>query len=368
MIDGPQGTDTLPDFSNIFKTTSDSSAAAQDPTGTTPPTKKTTVDPGGLPDFSNIFQGPPMSDRKLRVLEANKIKSDFYDSIGLKTGALKSIVDIIPSTYLKMVGTDPGDIWGAVKGDVSGIKDFVGHAIDDPGDALKQVMSGAVMGIVKPFVQEPIELMVNKQFGMGELMTSMGEIGQSMDDPGYKVDPEKLTGGGAPLTPEEREQKGSQLQVTSLDGFLAQRSLVLLRADLLDKKLSLVARDCERFRKLSWLLVKEGVTDEAAAGIITDGFSAVDRQTLWKMMNAKILPKGVRSAISGTAGGAAGGFSMGYVEGQDSEESLQAGLAYATMAMPFGVVMESVGAVRELAKPTGDLLSLLRSVQLKHTI
>jgi hypothetical protein len=328
--------DTLPDFSGLFQDTSPAPTVSQEP----PASKAATAPVDGMPNFGDLFTDRAKSPRDVAVDQARKIKSDFYESIGLKSGALRGVIDIIPEAYLKVMGTDFEDVTGALKGTAQNIGQFASSAVDDPAGAVKTMAKGAIDGVVVPFVQHPVELMLNEHIAMDATI-------QWQDG--------KITAGGEALTAEDREERGKNVASNIIGWVIGAKVAGAVEAGIVGQEAITGAKGLAKVEKaIAAGTQAGGMATEAGRGIIVDGFSQLDRPALWHLRDG-VMPKPFRGAIAGSVGGAAGGFSMGYAEGQDSKEALQAGMAYAALAMPIGVAMESFSMIRELAKPTGDM-------------
>ena len=321
----------LPDFSKFLET--EDSTHLPDLTGSAAVPK-----PGDsqLPDF-NSFLGP-QTDAQRRVDAVHRVKQKFYDDIGLKPGALRGVVDILGGSIEKLAGLDYDTVKAGVLGAEEDARQFGEQFKEHPIDATVGLAKGMVEGVIAPFIQKPMELLVNEQLDLSD--TIVWKDG-------------RLTAGKPQLTPEEREDMARSIGANALAWVVGAKAAGAVDEALVGQRAIIGAKGLKRVEAAA-TAARAAATDAEAMAIKSSAWADVPADVMWKMRDG-VLPKGVRAGIAGPVAGAVGGFTAGFVEGRDSKEALQGGLAYAVMAMPIGMFMEGAGAIRKLGKPVGDV-------------
>src|SRR3982750_2119166 len=163
----------MPEFSTILNDSTQSDTEAY------PEPSVVVKKPDDMPDFSGVVAAaPPTVRRKVNPNEADldygrKTRRDFYDSIGLRDVRLRAMVDILPDVASKIweMNGQAGDealdkIGGTAQSTLKKSREI------GPWESAKvaaQVPGALVKGLASMVVQQPLELIVNKKVGLGDI-------------------------------------------------------------------------------------------------------------------------------------------------------------------------------------------------------
>ena len=329
----------LPDFTSLYDQATDTVLKTDDP-------KKQEANPqkdDGLPDFNSLYAGPPKTIRQTNIDAINKVKNDFYDNIGLGQGAFRGFIDLIPSAIVSALGTEPEDVADAVKQTGRNIGEMASEIAHKPVDATVNMMKG----IVKPFVQYPLELLANVSLE-----------GYDFSDPEAA---NAFLSNSPKLTPEERDQHARAIGANAIGWVVGLGLEEAVSAKLIGQRAILGKKGLKNVDSAIREAEKRGIlgASREAGDVVDKSFIQTSTRDLMRLRDATIAPDFARRVIGGSAGGAAGGFATGYLEGQDNTERLSGALSYAMIAMPMGVAMTSVGALGRYSKPVGDMPNII---------
>jgi hypothetical protein len=327
------GSSQLPDFGNLY-TQGNVDLRTDPPAGgpQPPPSSK-----DNLPDFSGVYAAPAKTPKQIQLERITKMNSDEYDRMGIKHGALRGFIDFLPAALNSLAATEPEDAGAAVSGALSTLGHEAVSLAEHPIDKSVELARGMVEGIVKPFVQYPLELITNKQIGMSDDLTQIGTARS--------------------LTPEERDQRARSIGANVLGWVIGIKADAAVSTKLIGQEAIAGRAGLDAISESLQVAGEKGLISGArTSGDIVDvAFSGMSTRQLVQLRDAVVAPQFIRNVASGAAGGAAGGFTTGYLEGDTSAERLQAGLSYALIAMPIGVAMASAGALGQFAKPVADM-------------
>lgn len=339
MENDPQkkATAPLPDFGSLYNRAVDTLKTSDSPN--LPPSGPEKTD--GIPDFSSIYT-QPKSIRDQNIEGINRLKNEAYDAIGLKPGALRGFIDMIPSALTSAFGTEPSDVGNAVGAAGRGLADMAGQLVEHPLDTSANLAKMSLEGIAKPFLQYPIELIANKQISMSEDLTQLGS-------------------NTSVLTPEERQQRAKGIGANIVAWALGIKAEEAVAKGMIGQEAIAGGKGLKAISEAVDNAARAGVINETrvAGDIIDEAFSTMSTRQLVQLRDAAIAPEFMRTLAGGTAGGAIGGFTTGYLEGETSSQRLEAGLSYALVAMPIGVAMTSSAALFKLGKPIGDMPDMI---------
>ena len=337
------GSSQLPDFNSLFQSTREPLV-----TDDTTPTGKKPAPPAkgnALPDFGEVFATPQQKGLGERYMdfvrstktagldEFDKAISDTFDSLGVKTGALRGLLNVIPSAMSAVMRTTPEDAMTAVSGGTGMLGEMVTGVMEHPVDKTIELGKAAIEGIVKPFIQYPLELLVDKEISMSDDLTKLGD--------------------NRALTPEEREVKAKSIGANVIGWMLGLKAEEMVMTKMIGQKAIVGGAGLKSISEAITTASKAGIlgAERAATDVVAEAFGTITPRQALQLSEAVIAPQFLRNTVAGSIGGAAGGFATGYLEGNTSAERLQAGLGYALMAMPIGVAMSTGGAMLRFGKP-----------------
>lgn len=328
----------LPDFDSLYARAVDTLKTSDSPN--LPPSAPQKTD--GMPDFDSMYAAPQKTIRQQNIDGINRLKNDAYDALGLKPGALRGFIDMIPSAVVGALGTEPEDVTGGIAAAGRGLGEMAGQLVEHPLDTSVTLAKGAVEGIVKPFVQYPIELIANKQVSMSDDLTKLDNNVQ--------------------LTPEEREQRAKGIGANIVAWAIGIKAEQAIAGGMIGQEAIMGGKGLKAVGEALDVAAKKGLLAEArvAGDIVDEAFSTMSTRQLMQLRDAVIAPTFIRNVVAGSAGGAVGGFATGYLEGDTSAQRLEAGLSYAMVAMPIGVAMTSIGAMTRLGRPIADMPDMIQ--------
>jgi hypothetical protein len=328
---GPQ----LPDFGNLY-TQGNVDLRTDPPAGGPQPPPKT----DNLPDFSSVYAAPAKTPKQVQLDRITQMNSDEYDRMGIRHGALRGFIDFLPAALNSLAATEPEDAGAAVSGALSTLGHEAVALAEHPIDKSVELAKGMIDGIVKPFVQYPLELITNRQIGMSDDLTQIGTARQ--------------------LTPEERDQRARSIGANVLGWVIGIKADAAVSTKLIGQEAIVGRAGLDAISESLQIAGEKGIVGARTSGDIVDAaFSGMSTRQLVQLRDAVIVPQFIRNVASGAAGGAAGGFTTGYLEGDTSADRLKAGLSYAMVAMPIGVAMASAGALGQFAKPIADMPEII---------
>jgi hypothetical protein len=331
------GSSQLPDFGSLYNRAADTLKTVESPDAAPQDPQKS----DGLPNFDSMYAGPAKTIRQQNIDGINAAKSRFYDDLGLKPGALRGFIDMIPSALVSAMGTEPSDVTTGVKAGASTLGQLAGQLVEHPLDTSANLAKAALDGIAKPFLQYPLELMVNQQVSVDPLAS--------------------VTGSGKALTPEERDQRARSIGANIVGWALGAKAEGVIADAALGQKAIAGGAGLKSVGEAIQVATEKGIitAPRVAGDIVDQAFSTMSTRDLIRMRDAVVAPQFMRTALGGAAGGALGGFTTGYLEGDTSAQRLEAGLSYAMVAMPLGVAITSVGAMAKFGQPVADMPDMI---------